>query len=100
MTAAQLKRAWRTARRGAQTELRPVDLTTDRHTPTRGTRVWAIATFVCLAVGVVAMGGRGGDPIAPDWVMGAAGGVGLFCAVVWILLYRRARAAGRPGEQR
>ncbi|WP_432575029.1 hypothetical protein [Kineococcus sp. SYSU DK005] len=98
MRSSQLKDAWRRAvgkRRAGDAQRKPLDLRTDPHTPTTGTRVWALAAALFALATLVATGGRRGDVLAPGWVIGCAGGAALVCTLVWVLLYRRAKACGQ-----
>ena len=100
----QLKDAWQRAvarRRAEDAQQRPWHLATDPHTPTTDTRLWALAAVLFAFATLVATGGRRGDTWAPGWVIGCAGAAALVCALVWVLLYRRAKARGQvPGSSR
>ena len=100
----QLKDAWRRSvdeRRAEDAAREPLDLRSDPHTPTRGTRVWAVAAVLFALATLVATGGRRGDALVPGWVIGCAGAAALVCTLVWVLLYRRAKARGQvPGSSR
>ncbi|GAB3217057.1 hypothetical protein GCM10027586_10300 [Kineococcus gypseus] len=72
----------------------------DPHTPTRGTRVWAVAALVFALIGYFAMGGRRGDALAPSWVIFSAFALAAACVLAWIALYRRAKAAGKVPQAR
>ena len=97
-----LKDAWRRSvdeRRAEDAAREPLDLRTDPHTPTTGTRVWAVAAVLFAFATLVATGGRRGDAWAPGWVIGCAGTAALVCTLVWVLLYRRAKKRGQTREQ-
>ena len=98
----QLKDAWRRSvdkRRAEDAQREPLDLRSDPHTPTPGTRVWGVAAVLFAFAALVATGGRHGDALTPGWVIGCAGAAALVCTLVWVLLYRRAKARGQvPGS--
>ncbi|MGI4896136.1 MAG: hypothetical protein ACRYF3_13590 [Janthinobacterium lividum] len=98
MRTSQLKDAWRRSvqqRKDEDAQREPLDLRTDPHTPTTGTRVWAVGAFIFGSIALVSRGGRLGDPIAPDWVIWSSISAMVLCVLVWVVLYRRAKSRGR-----
>lgn len=91
----ELKDAWRRSvrkRKEQDAQAQPLDLMTDPHTPTRGTRVWMAAAIVVGLALVAGMRLNRGDDIVPGWVIWSLVGATALCLGVWALLYRQVRA--------
>ena len=98
MRTSELKDAWRRSVRKRQeqdAQAQPLDLMTDPHTPTRGTRAWMAAAIVLGLAMVAAMRLDRGSDVVPGWLIGSLAGATVLCLGAWALLYRRAKARGR-----
>ncbi|GAA0323039.1 hypothetical protein [Kineococcus aurantiacus] len=98
MRTSELKDAWRRSvrkRRDEDARAQPLDLTTDPHTPTRGTRGWMAAAISFGLATVAVMRLNRGDDVVPGWVIGSSAGVTVLCLGVWALLYRRVKTKGQ-----
>lgn len=98
MRTSQLKDAWRRSVRKHKQEdaqAEPLDLMTDPHTPTRGTRAWMAAAIAFGLAMVAAMRLNRGNDVVPGWVIWSLAGATVFCLGTWALFYRQAKARGR-----
>ena len=95
MRTSELKDAWRRSVRKRQeqdAQAQPLDLMTDPHTPTRGTRAWMAAAIVLGLAVVAAMRFNRGDDVVPGWMIWSLAGATVLCLGAWALLYRQAKA--------